>query len=706
MRIIPASRAAALLLLGLGLFGFCFTLALWANYQSPRLTSKFEWQDPSWRVDKASAPLQPGDRLLTLCSRPPSALTLLVDSGRLTSSGQFWSWLDEKKWLYQQLRPEQVNVSVEREGKMLSLELPVLRHDWSFLRDSEAINLFVGAIYFLIGWAVYLRSKDDKLALCFYLFCLTMSLGFVTAAASLLCNPVLEPAVFRALNIFYFVNFVLSPAQMAHFALLLPRDRSQPWHLLLIYGPTALALAFFKVSLFVPLVGLNYAVALLIMLWNAQACQGMVERQQMKWVGAGFLLGTAPGLLINGLPLLLFGERLMSDTIPGSFLVFVPLCMAVAIRRYRLFDIGAFMQGTFVYVSAVFILLGFDIALLSWLGFARNVNQAYILSLAMVLALYGPLRARIASFLSEMSGGFRPGMQEALAALSARLQASKGQEVLECLRTTIHSLYAPEFLKVQASEGLPVGAHLQLGEPPTVLVVLSADQALRCGPLPNRRFYTSSDRATLGHLAHHCSLHLQTASLYEEASLERNRRLAEREKILGDLHDGVGSALAAIRLGSQEPRTNRLAADALFELQHFLYSDADYTMPFQEFVAEIRAYARNLSSGQPLEFQVEARGELETQLSRALALELFRLLKEVMSNTLKHSGANTARLLLECEHGRLRIVASDDGRGLQAGSGKGRGLSGLRRRVEEKGGTFDLSSENGLQITLEVPISV
>ena len=692
---------------GLALFLLTLGLALFANYRAPRLATRLVWTGGAWTATEAAPPLQKGDRLLKLGATNLDQHSLLVDCGLLNDSPEFWRWLDHNADLYHELSTSQVPTVVIRGSAEIRLLLPVTRNSWTFLRDPQVVTLFVGAVYFLIGWAAFLRSKGDKLTGCFYLFCLTMGVGFEAAGASLLANPVLQPSLFRALNIFYFVNFVLSPAQMAHFALLLPRDRSRPWHLVALYGPSLGALLSFQVGLFVPLVGLNYLLALAIMMWSAWTCKGLVERQQMKWVGAGFSLGMTPGLLLNALPLLLGGERLVSDTVPGTFQIFVPLCMAVAIARYRLFDIGALMQGTLVYLGAVLILVCLDVALLSGLGLSQSPGSIGVL--AGVLALYGPVRGWMAGALLRLAGGRRLRGEEALALLSGHLREAGGGEVLACLRATVHRLYAPEFLLEEGSPGggEEVGARVCLGETPTVLLVLSAEQALRCGPLPEGKFYTSEDLAVLEHLTRHAALHLETAALLQRAVQERSQRLAEREKILGDLHDGVGSALAAIRLGSQEPRTAQLAADALFELQHFLYNDAEHSLPFEEFVAEIRGYARNLVSGQNVELTVRAQGDMTAPLGRSLALDLFRLVKEALNNALKHSGASTITVALDLTPDpspRVRVQVKDDGRGLRPEDGNGRGLSGMRRRVEERGGRFELHSDDGgLTLQMEVP---
>jgi signal transduction histidine kinase len=176
--------------------------------------------------------------------------------------------------------------------------------------------------------------------------------------------------------------------------------------------------------------------------------------------------------------------------------------------------------------------------------------------------------------------------------------------------------------------------------------------------------------------------------------------------LLGDLHDGVGSALANIRLVSNEKQTLQLAGDALFELRNFLYDGPEYTMTRRELVADIREYARNLFSSTDVEFKLKVEGEIEAPIARSVALTIFRMLKEAMSNSLKHSDGRSlvAELSFGMEEpGFLAVVVSDDG-GRTDVEQVGRGLSGIATRTKELGGSAEWDWKDGFRLELRLPL--
>jgi signal transduction histidine kinase len=78
---------------------------------------------------------------------------------------------------------------------------------------------------------------------------------------------------------------------------------------------------------------------------------------------------------------------------------------------------------------------------------------------------------------------------------------------------------------------------------------------------------------------------------------------------------------------------------------------------------------------------------------------LFLSVREALNNTAKHAQANLVRLEFRVERAGLRITMEDNGRGFipeQAGAaGTHEGLSTMRRRMEEIGGQFHLTSRPG-----------
>lgn len=662
-----------------------------ALYESPRLAGDFAWQDGGWVVQEGTRPLRNGDRLLQLGRIEPGELTLMVDNSGLRSRADLFAWLAEKKRLYESLQGPEVDARLQQGDRVVEVRLPVRRHSWDFLNRPGLAHLPVGIAFFLVGWATYSRPGAGRQAFWFYLMCLSMSLVYLTNAACLLAQWVFWPPLWSLFNLLNVSNFVLAPTLLLHFSLLIPRDRTAPWMLWVLYAVSAAVILTVSFSAHAVLVPALFLGSMLAIVQASFAYRSTVERQQMKWIGAGFLLGLGPWLLINGLPLLIWGHRLMSDTLPGAFLIFIPLGMAVAVHRYRLFDIGTLLEGTLAYLLTLGLLLLCEWAVLAALGLAFAFNMIQVLLLALLASGYGMVRWKLAQ---GLAGWFRRRPLSSELALDLLRQQAAGRaaaEVPGALQSTVESLLAPEWIRPHSQPVQP-GARLDLEGEPSLLLGLGSS-GLRCGPLPPGRSYSSDTVRVLDQLAHQAALYHENALLFEAAH-------RERERLLADLHDGVGAALSGIRLLSQEPEVAALAGDALFELQSFLYDSPDYRMERKNFVAELRGYGNRLLADR--EFCFEVSGELQGSLGRGLALSLFRVIREAFNNAIKHSQAKRVFLSLDFQD-KIRIDIQDDGVGFSQVT-PGRGLAGIEKRVSDLGGKLVWTTQPGVRLEIELPL--
>lgn len=588
-----ASRSRLFLLYG-GLTIYLVILAagLYANYHAPRLPFQMDWDGKAWTATQSFGGLRQGDALRQIAGKTAHFHTLLVDNAFLSGGDEFWTWMRERAEVYTLLQRSPISIQFEKDGKLEEIVVPLNSHSLEFFRSEVSAHLLVSLVFLVVGASSFSPSPS-KQVLVFYLMCLSMSLVYLTNSLSLYSNPVLHPTLFLALNLLNTSQFVLAPALLFHFSLLMPRDRVPRWFPVLLYGSSAVSLILFRPEWHGVLVPLFFLGSLVGIVQGSLSYRGVMQRQQMKWVGIGFLLGVSPWFLINGLPLILTGQRFVSDTIPGTFLISIPICMAVAVKRYRLFDADRFLEGALVYVLTLIILLILDFSLLRLLGFDHPSGEWRLVSIGLLLALYGPVRAWLADWVSRFTHRSRKNDREALRLLTGHLSNSNLSEATEALKMTVQELYSPKSFEVLTQTDLPPGAHLEMTEDPTVVLVLSSDLALRSGALPGKRVYDSKSLAQLDLLTRYCALHL-----------EAGERLREKEQLLGDLHDGVGSALSNIRLTSENSAVSRLAADALFELQNFLYDKQDYTINSKEFAAELRQYGNDFFDRSNMSFQM------------------------------------------------------------------------------------------------------
>jgi signal transduction histidine kinase len=91
-------------------------------------------------------------------------------------------------------------------------------------------------------------------------------------------------------------------------------------------------------------------------------------------------------------------------------------------------------------------------------------------------------------------------------------------------------------------------------------------------------------------------------------------------------------------------------------------------------------------------FSLEA-SEERPPLPAAVEVAAYRIAQEALTNVARHAHARTCRvrLLVERVRGVLELEVTDDGAGMPEGRHAGVGLSSLRERAEELGGTCDIN---------------
>ncbi|MGC9394935.1 MAG: ATP-binding protein [Anaerolineae bacterium] len=79
---------------------------------------------------------------------------------------------------------------------------------------------------------------------------------------------------------------------------------------------------------------------------------------QIRWIAWGAAISILPYLFLTGLPELLWGQAFLTIEITAFFLIAMPLSVAIAVARYRLFDIDTLVLQVFVHILFALVLLG------------------------------------------------------------------------------------------------------------------------------------------------------------------------------------------------------------------------------------------------------------------------------------------------------------------------------------------------------------
>ncbi|MFF4499409.1 sensor histidine kinase [Streptomyces sp. NPDC001401] len=192
---------------------------------------------------------------------------------------------------------------------------------------------------------------------------------------------------------------------------------------------------------------------------------------------------------------------------------------------------------------------------------------------------------------------------------------------------------------------------------------------------------------------------------------------AELRRIERDLHDGAQARLVAMGmdLGTIEmlldkdpekarqllAQTRQSSVDALAELRDLVRGIHPPVLAERGLGDAVRALALRLPL--PTEVNVELEGRADAPVESAA----YFAVSEVLTNAVKHSGADRIWIDLHHGEGRLRVTVTDNGKG-GATIGAGSGLSGIERRLGTFDGVLAVSSPAGgpTMVTMEIPCAL
>jgi ligand-binding sensor domain-containing protein/signal transduction histidine kinase len=210
------------------------------------------------------------------------------------------------------------------------------------------------------------------------------------------------------------------------------------------------------------------------------------------------------------------------------------------------------------------------------------------------------------------------------------------------------------------------------------------------------------------------------------AELERINALNDqRRQIARDIHDEVGASLTHIlqlsgpsrgTVASRDPsnlpaeRIASIAGDAVDSIGEIVWANNPEYDTLPDLVAYLREYAANFFADTAIELALDfpdpTPADTVTGLFRR---HLVLLLKEALQNVSKHANSRRVEIRLTLGDGRLELTVADDGCGLPPDGAcrSGNGLTNMRQRVAELGGTFELNSQPGAgtKIRVLVPIA-
>ncbi len=205
----------------------------------------------------------------------------------------------------------------------------------------------------------------------------------------------------------------------------------------------------------------------------------------------------------------------------------------------------------------------------------------------------------------------------------------------------------------------------------------------------------------------------------ERAEFNRLTLIEEDERIARDLHDTVIQQLFAVGMSLQAVRPEAtgqlgqridIAVDHLDEVIRDIRNTI-FRLPIRtREIQGLREDLFRLVDRFALELgfvpKIEFRGPVEMAIPDDIAVHLFFVLSETLSNIARHAHASAAEVSVVVDNGWLTALVADDGSGLSPGAPAGNGLRNMMARATALGGTFKVEGRvpSGTAVEWCVPI--
>jgi len=143
------------------------------------------------------------------------------------------------------------------------------------------------------------------------------------------------------------------------------------------------------------------------------------------------------------------------------------------------------------------------------------------------------------------------------------------------------------------------------------------------------------------------------------------------------------------------------------EIRNFIAGLESRVLPEGDFATALRSLVQTMTASQPIRCRVVVDDPAARLISTEQALQLLNIVREALSNSLRHGRATKATVSLKSLTRSVRLSVIDNGVGFDPAhaTGIGHGLANMDARARRMGGRFAVRSQPGrsTRITIDLP---
>lgn len=726
---------------------------VWLRLSRPSDNARLEPVQPIWRdggggvvvspLQKEADGLQQGDIVIAIAGRSTEAwIKMLFEPGTPRPAWQ---------------NGQTITYTVMRDGHSLDVSVRLSSYSFGAMLMNEWGVLLLSLLFEVVGMFIFLRRHTDRAAGVLFFSWSCLVAGAIAWSLGQQGTDIVDGFSFWLYRGILRTSYVLGWVGVLHLTLIFPLPYSAlvryPKIIWFVYAVPCLLMVLYIMLLWwgrvSPLqwlgwiypaerlltIGCLFLILVVLIQSYRRARQETTVRLQIRWIVFAFVMAEGLTLLLGFLPELIIGHPLLDWNILVLLFLPTPLAFAVAILRYRLFDIDLIINRTLVYIALTSSIVGvyiLTVGLLSTVFQLRGDLFVSLFATGLVAILFNPLRNRLQHIVNHLMYGERDDPYRVLSRLSQRLRTIVAPDamlptIVETVALALKLPYAAIALKRDDSFTI-VACYGRRPEGELLVLPLLSQreiigQLLLAARAPGELF-SPADQRLLEDIAQQTGVIAHAMRLTADLQRSRERlvtaREEERRRLRRDLHDGLGPALATLMLTIDAARnqlTRNLAAadrllvelkeetqEALTDIRRLVYELRPPALDELGLISALREQTTHYTLN---DLQVALHApDILPPLPAAIEVAVYRIALEALTNVSRHAHARTCSITISLTNA-LNLEIMDDGCGLPEEYHTGVGITSMRERAAELGGNCVIESNHmqaGTRVYASLPL--
>lgn len=199
----------------------------------------------------------------------------------------------------------------------------------------------------------------------------------------------------------------------------------------------------------------------------------------------------------------------------------------------------------------------------------------------------------------------------------------------------------------------------------------------------------------------------------------------ERTRLAKDLHDGLGGMLSGIKYSLNSMKGNLIMTaenqqafersmdmldSSIREMRRVAHNMMPEALVKFGLDAAIKDYCNDINQSGALQVSYQSIGMQDAHIDQTISITVYRIVQELLNNTMKHAGARNAIVQLSKREGQLTVAVEDDGKGFDSSllsQVSGIGWNNIRNRIDFLKGKLDIDTKpgEGTSVLIELNLS-